>query len=80
MLGNDVVLCIVGNKIDLEKDRHVSIQTAEDYAKSVNAKLYHTSAKLNKGVEELFNDLAQRKLVDRKKIIKIFYSCFLRYA
>lgn len=80
MLGNDVVLCIVGNKIDLEKDRHVSIQTAEDYAKSVNAKLYHTSAKLNKGVEELFNDLAQRKLVDRKKIIKIFYSCFFRYA
>ncbi len=80
MLGNDVVLCIVGNKIDLEKDRHVSIKTAEDYAKSVNAKLYHTSAKLNKGVEELFNDLAQRKLVDRKKIIKIFYSCFFRYA
>ncbi len=61
MLGNDVVLCIVGNKIDLEKDRHVSIQTADDYAKSVNAKLYHTSAKSSKGIEELFNDLAQRK-------------------
>jgi GTPase SAR1 family protein len=73
MLGNEVVLCIVGNKIDLEKDRHVSIKTAEDYAKSVNAKLYHTSAKLNKGVEELFSDLAQRKLIDRKKIIKICY-------
>jgi GTPase SAR1 family protein len=79
MLGNDVVLCIVGNKIDLEKDRHVSVQTAEDYAKSVNAKLYHTSAKLNKGVEELFSDLAQRKLVNRKKVIKIFSSLF-RYA
>lgn len=62
MLGNDVVLCIVANKIDLEKDRHVSIQVAEDYAKSVNAKLYHTSAKLSKGIEELFNDLAQRML------------------
>ncbi|CAF1247458.1 unnamed protein product [Adineta ricciae] len=62
MLGNDVVLCIVGNKIDLEKDRHVSMQTAEEYAKSVNAKLYHTSAKLSKGIEELFNDLANRML------------------
>jgi len=62
MLGNDCVLCIVGNKIDLEKDRHVPMQLAEEYAKSVGAKLYHTSAKLDKGVEELFNDLAQRML------------------
>jgi Ras-related protein Rab-21 len=65
MLGNDVVLCIVGNKIDLEKDRHVSIQTAEEYARSVNAKLFNTSAKLNKGIEELFNDLASRKLFNK---------------
>jgi len=78
MLGNDVVLCIVGNKIDLEKDRHVSLQAAEEYAQSVNAKLYHTSAKLNKGIEELFNDLAIRKffiLIER--IIILFSS---RYA
>jgi GTPase SAR1 family protein len=27
-LGNDVVLCIVGNKNDLEKDRHVSLEEA----------------------------------------------------
>lgn len=63
MLGNDVVLCIVGNKNDLEKDRTVSLETAEEYANSVNAKLYHTSAKLNKGVEELFDDLAKRKII-----------------
>ncbi|CAF3967669.1 unnamed protein product, partial [Rotaria magnacalcarata] len=62
MLGDDVVLCIVANKIDLEKDRHVSMQTAEEYAQSVDAKLYHTSAKLNQGIGELFNDLAARML------------------
>ncbi len=61
MLGNDIILCIVGNKIDLEKDRNVTLQTAEEYAQSVNAKLYHTSAKSNKGIEELFSDLAVRK-------------------
>jgi Ras-related protein Rab-21 len=60
MLGNDVVLCIVGNKIDLEKDRHVSNAVAEEYARSVNAKLYHTSAKSTKGIEDLFNDLVSR--------------------
>jgi Ras-related protein Rab-21 len=61
MLGENVVLCIVGNKIDLEKDRHVSVQLAETYAKSINAKLYSTSAKLIKGVDELFEDLAKRQ-------------------
>ena len=30
MLGNDISLIIVGNKIDLEKQRHVSHQQAEE--------------------------------------------------
>lgn len=29
MLGNDICLCIAGNKIDLEKERHVSVEEAE---------------------------------------------------
>ncbi len=33
------------------------------YAESVGAKHYHTSAKLNKGIEELFLDLCKRTLV-----------------
>ncbi|XP_017722988.1 PREDICTED: ras-related protein Rab-21 [Rhinopithecus bieti] len=33
MLGNEICLCIVGNKIDLEKERHVSIQEAESFRK-----------------------------------------------
>ena len=76
ILGEDIVLCIVENKIDLENDRHVSRKTAEEYAKSVNAKLYHTSAKLNKGIEELFNDLAQRKPDDCAvtQELSIFYG------
>ncbi|PVD28663.1 hypothetical protein C0Q70_11257 [Pomacea canaliculata] len=59
MLGQDVCLCIVGNKTDLEKDRHVPVDEAEAYAGSVNAKHYHTSAKLNRGIEELFLDLSK---------------------
>ncbi|KAK7811190.1 hypothetical protein U0070_019221 [Myodes glareolus] len=62
MLGNEICLCIVGNKIDLEKERHVSIQEAESYADSVGAKHYHTSAKQNKGIEELFLDLCKRMI------------------
>ncbi|CAJ0933625.1 unnamed protein product [Ranitomeya imitator] len=69
MLGNEICLCIVGNKLDLEKERHVSVQEAEaygsfhyEYAESVGAKHYHTSAKQNKGIEELFLDLCKRMI------------------
>ncbi len=31
MLGEDIVVCIVGNKIDLEKNRTVSKSEAERY-------------------------------------------------
>jgi len=62
MLGNEISLCIVGNKVDLEKERHVTVEEADEYAKSVNAKHFHTSAKLNKGIEELFLDLSKRMI------------------
>ncbi|KAL3884054.1 hypothetical protein ACJMK2_030277 [Sinanodonta woodiana] len=62
MLGSDICLCIVGNKIDLEKERHVSVDEAESYAASVGAKHFHISAKLNKGIEEMFLDLSKNML------------------
>ncbi|XP_076811307.1 ras-related protein Rab-21-like [Clavelina lepadiformis] len=62
MLGQDISLCIAGNKIDLEKSRHVSVEEAEEYALSVGAKHIHTSAKLNKGIDELFLALTKRML------------------
>ena len=60
MLGKDIVLAIAGNKIDLEKSRSVSIEEAEAYAKDVGAVHYSTSAKLNKGIIEMFTSLSER--------------------
>ncbi|XP_078277108.1 ras-related protein Rab-21-like [Rhinoraja longicauda] len=62
MLGSEICLCIVGNKTDLEKDRHVLLEEAEMYAASVGAKHFHTSAKINKGIEELFLDICKNML------------------
>jgi len=62
MLGEDICLCIAGNKIDLEKNRNVSHEDAEEYARSVNAKHINTSAKLNRGIDELFLTLTKRML------------------
>ncbi|XKL63605.1 hypothetical protein PGB90_005969 [Kerria lacca] len=62
MLGNEICIVIVGNKIDLEKDRTVSLELAEQYAKQVEAEHYLVSAKLNRGIEELFLQLTQKML------------------
>lgn len=62
MLGKDVCLAIVGNKIDLERERHVTVEEAEDYAIKVGATHHLTSAKLNEGVEEMFLSLSKQML------------------
>ncbi|XP_014245117.1 ras-related protein Rab-21 [Cimex lectularius] len=62
MLGSEICLTIAGNKIDLQKDRNVPIETAEKYAESVGASHFHTSAKQNSGIEEMFLELTQRMM------------------
>ncbi|KAL4434967.1 hypothetical protein ABPG74_017723 [Tetrahymena malaccensis] len=51
---NKIIICIAGNKSDLENNRQIDKQFAEDYAKSVGARHFLTSAKNNRGIDELF--------------------------
>ncbi|XP_026883390.1 ras-related protein Rab-21-like [Electrophorus electricus] len=62
ILGNEVCLCIVGNKTDLDKDRNVSSEDGERFADAVGAKHFETSAKLNTGIDELFLSLCKRMM------------------
>ncbi|EZA48655.1 hypothetical protein DMN91_003767 [Ooceraea biroi] len=62
MLGSEICLVIAGNKVDLEKDRNVAIEEAEEYAKQVDAMHFHTSAKLNQNIEEMFLNLTRRMM------------------
>lgn len=41
------------------------------YAESVGAKHYHTSAKQNKGIEELFLDLCKSRCIQTLYILEI---------
>lgn len=68
ILGEKVTLAIVGNKTDLEKDRNVPVEEALEYSKSVNATHFLTSAKVNRGIEELFLEITQQllKAADRE--------------
>ena len=58
--GKDIVLALAANKCDLERNRQVSQAEAEEYAASIGAAVFQTSAKANRGVEGAFAHLAKR--------------------
>ena len=66
IVGPDISICIAGNKIDLERNRQVNEKEVLEYAKSVGASHFYTSAKQNLGLEECFKELAG-KMIKRKK-------------
>merc|ERR1712178_365924 len=68
MVGDDIVIAIAGNKSDLERNRQVTTEEGQSYAASVGASYFNTSAKLNRGIDDVFLDLAKRMLEGRKKV------------
>jgi hypothetical protein len=64
-VGSEIQLTIAGNKLDLERQRVVSKQQAQEYAESVGAHYHETSAKLGKGIDDAFSSLGKRLLQAR---------------
>mmetsp|Transcript_69306 Transcript_69306/g.163014 ORF Transcript_69306/g.163014 Transcript_69306/m.163014 type:complete len:181 (+) Transcript_69306:196-738(+) len=62
VLGEDIVLAIACNKMDLAARREVSAQQVQEYARTIRATVHETSAKTKEGVDELFMDVARRLL------------------
>eukprot|EP00456_Euglypha_rotunda_P012776 TRINITY_DN13693_c0_g1_i4.p1 TRINITY_DN13693_c0_g1~~TRINITY_DN13693_c0_g1_i4.p1 ORF type:complete len:192 (+),score=10.17 TRINITY_DN13693_c0_g1_i4:121-696(+) len=62
-LGKSIVIVIVGNKMDLVRDRQVPQEEGDTYAESVGATHMTCSAKTGKGVEEAFFELTRKMLV-----------------
>lgn len=62
IVGDDIDICIAGNKVDLHRNRKVDEDEAQRYADSVGATHWNTSAKLNRGLEDVFVDLTKRML------------------
>ncbi|XP_050395769.1 uncharacterized protein LOC126814562 [Patella vulgata] len=60
-----IVMCLLGNKSDLDSGRKVSIEDAEEYAKSIGALFYEVSALKNTGIEDAFLHVA-------KELIKLY--------
>ncbi|EGZ24908.1 hypothetical protein PHYSODRAFT_350023 [Phytophthora sojae] len=62
IVGDDISICIAGNKSDLHRNRKVPEDEARRYAESVGAAHFDTSAKLNRGLEDVFVELTRRML------------------
>jgi GTPase SAR1 family protein len=50
----------VGNKTDLEKDRKVSPEEGEKFARDFVADYHETSVKFNAGVDDTFTTIAKK--------------------
>ena len=64
-----VLKVIVGNKLDLENNRKISKEDAENLALKYGVKLWEVSAKDNTNIEEMFVDTIKTLLEKNSKII-----------
>ena len=53
------MIVVAGNKIDLESMRVIELEDAEAYCKEQRVKHFEVSAKLGKGIKELFEFLTR---------------------
>ncbi|PVD36472.1 hypothetical protein C0Q70_03456 [Pomacea canaliculata] len=55
-----IVMCLLGNKSDLESGRKVSTADAAEYANSIDALFFETSALKNTGIEDAFLQVSRQ--------------------
>jgi len=62
----DIIMVVVGNKLDRVKHRQLKPETGQEYARSVGASFIETSAKTKEGIEEVFRDIANRLIQNQQ--------------
>jgi len=66
----DIIIGIAGNKCDLYEYEDVSEKEAREFAKSIDAVFYLTSAQSNTGITELFEDLGKKYLGQNSQTVQ----------
>ena len=52
------MIAILGNKMDLIEQEQVAYEDAKEYAQSIDAIFFYTSAKYDNNIKELFETIA----------------------
>ncbi|XP_062974612.1 ras-related protein Rab-17 [Elgaria multicarinata webbii] len=71
---DEIIIVLVGNKLDLSPEREVTFQEAKEFAKTKNMMYMETSAKSNHQVTELFMTLAHELLKQEQRKEKPFQT------
>ena len=58
MCYKDILICLIGNKIDLESKRVISYEEGKNFAEENNLLFFETSAKDGTNIQECFNESA----------------------
>lgn len=71
-----VVMCLVGNKNDLEESREVNVKDAQEYADSIGALFHETSALKNVGKDTLSLSGCMFSIyTQNRKVSKEYFNC-----
>lgn len=62
----DIVICLTGNKVDMDSRRAVDAEVAATYAREQGVLFMETSAKTGQNVIDLFNEIANRLPKEKK--------------
>ena len=60
---NDLFICLIGNKIDKEDKREVSIEKANKFAQENNIPYFEVSAKTGEGIKNLFDEVIKGAMI-----------------
>lgn len=69
-INPETILAIVGNKDDMVEREATSLEEAQEFAKSINALYWRTSAKLGTGIKELFVEISREILGNDKLSVR----------
>lgn len=65
---DDLILMVVGNKVDLEEERKVSTEEGAQLAKELSALFMESSAKTKIGIKAIFEELVRKILLNSSSI------------
>lgn len=75
-LEEPIIMCVVGNKCDMNNFRQVGFREAAEYASSIGALYHEASAVSSEGVEGVFLDIAQEIIRQKQRNMRESFNNF----